>query len=186
MDPLRTPAAIETHLPRVDAILDSFRATIGKDFDGYRNHVYRVVNLCQSLGDFSAIEREKIQIAGSFHDVGIWTAGTAAYLAPSAQAARAYLAANDKAGWAEELSEIIEMHHGIRSCAGSRYALVEPFRRADIADFSLGMVRMGIPNDLIRRLKSTFPNRGFHKLLARLGARWVLRHPLNPLPMYRW
>lgn len=178
--------SIETKLPVVDAILGSFREKIGPAFEGYRNHVYRVVNLCYSLGDFSPLDKQKIQIIGSFHDIGIWTADTAAYLAPSEQAARDYLLADGKDDWVAELSEVIEMHHGVRSRADSRYALVEPFRRADIADFSLGAVRMGIPKYLIAQLKSEFPNHGFHKLLAKLGVRWFLRHPLNPLPMYRW
>lgn len=178
--------AVETKLSVVDEILGSHRDRIGPDFDGYRNHVYRVVKLCLSLGDFDAVETQKIQIAGAFHDIGIWTAGTAAYLAPSEQDARDYLAANGKADWADELSEMIEMHHGIRSRAGSRYRLVEPFRRADIADFSLGTVPMGISKPLIAQLKSEYPNSGFHKSLVKLATRWVVKHPLNPLPMYRW
>lgn len=177
---------IETRLPVVDAILGAFRERLGPDFAGYRNHVYRVVNLCYALGDFQPADKEKIQVIGGFHDMGIWTAGTAAYLAPSEHVARDYLLANGHGDWVAEVTEVIEMHHGVRSRVGSRYPLVELFRRADIADFSLGFVRMGLPKDLIAQLKSEFPNNGFHKLLARLGARWFLRHPLNPLPMFRW
>lgn len=178
--------AVEKQLAVVDGILDSYRGVIGSAFDGYRNHVYRVVNLCLSLGDFDAVAREKIEVAGAFHDIGIWTAGTAAYLAPSEDVARAYLARVGKDEWADEIAEMIEMHHGVHSCVGSQYALVEPFRRADIADFSLGLVRMGIPKALVKELQAEFPNSGFHKLLAKMGAQWFVRHPLNPLPMYRW
>jgi hypothetical protein len=137
------------------------------------------------LGSFGETEKEKIQIAACFHDIGIWTAGTLDYLSPSEADAAAYLNARGKALWIAEVSEMIEMHHSIRSHAGSPYPLVEPFRRADIADFSLGMVPMGISRELIATLKVAFPNSGFHKRLAQLGSKWFLRHPLNPLPMFR-
>lgn len=84
-----------------------------------------------------------------------------------------------------EVVEMIEMHHALRSQSASPFPLVEPFRRADIADFSLGMVSMGISRQLVATLKAEFPNSGFHKRLAQLGGKWLLRHPLNPLPMFR-
>jgi hypothetical protein len=99
--------------------------------------------------------------------------------------AAGYLAGKGKEAWVAEISEMIEMHHRVRSCTDSAFALVEPFRRADIADFSLGIIPMGISKELISRLKSEFPNIGFHKRLVQLGGRWFLRHPLNPLPMFR-
>lgn len=175
----------ERDLPLVEAILGTYRGVIALDFDAYRNHVYRVINLCFAQGEFGADEREKIQIAACFHDIGIWTAGTLDYLPPSEAVAAAYLTAHGKATWVAEVSAMIEMHHRVRSCADSAFALVEPFRRADIADFSLGLVPMGIPRALISRLKAEFPNQGFHQRLLQLGSRWFLRHPLNPLPMFR-
>lgn len=176
---------IERDLPLVDDALGTFRSVIGGDFEGYSNHVYRVINLCYSLGDFSVIDKEKIQIAACFHDIGIWTETTLDYLAPSEAVATEYLAAEGKQAWVAEITEMIEMHHCVRSCANSRFPLVEAFRRADIADFSLGNVRMGIAKELMDRLKSEFPNSGFHRRLVQLGGRWLLRHPLNPLPMFR-
>jgi len=176
---------VERNLPLVEEILGSFRTTIGRDFDAYRNHVYRVINLCYSLGNFSPSEKEKIQIAACFHDIGIWTAGSLDYLPPSEAEASRFLVEKGKGEWAAEIAEMIEMHHRVRPCNDSPFALVEPFRRADIADFSLGMVPMGISRELIRKLKSEYPNAGFHMRLAQLGGRWFLRHPLNPLPMFR-
>lgn len=78
------------------------------------------------------------------------------------------------------------MHHGIRSRAGSFFPLVEVFRRADIADFSIGLFPMGVSRELISQLKSKFPNAGFHRRLLKLGFKWHIRHPLNPLPMFLW
>lgn len=176
---------IEHQFALVDNILDSFKNTIGEDFYPYRNHIYRVVNLCYFAGDFNVEEREKIQIAAVFHDIGIWTGDTLDYLPPSIQAAQQYLVNEGKEEWIEEVSEMIEMHHGIKTRANSVYPLVEVFRRADIADFSLGLFRMGFPTKLISTLKKEFPNNGFHKLLLQLGLKWFVRHPLNPIPMFR-
>lgn len=175
----------ETELPLVDEILGRFSTVIGSDLEAYRNHVYRVINLCFSLGAFGDEAMEKIQVAACFHDIGIWTAGTLDYLGPSAADAATYLRATGKEEWIAEIMEMIAMHHGIRSQAGSAFPLVEPFRRADIADFSLGIVPMGISKALINKLKNEFPNAGFHKRLAQSGNKWLLRHPLNPLPMFR-
>lgn len=177
---------IEKHLPLVEEILGARRDVIDADYAAYRNHVYRVANLCFSTGNYGAEDREKIQIAACFHDIGIWTDATLDYLPPSVRAAAQYLADAGKPAWIPEVSMMIDMHHGIRSCAGAPFALVEAFRRADIADFSLGIVRMGLSAALIRALKSAFPNSGFHKRLVQLGTRRLLRHPLNPLPMFRW
>lgn len=176
---------IESELQLVDRILGRFGTVIGPDLEAYRNHVYRVANLCFSLGSYDDAERERIQIAACFHDIGIWTAGTLAYLAPSEADAASYLKAHGKAEWVPEVVEMIEMHHGLRSMADSPFPLVEPFRRADIADFSLGLVPMGIDRELIAALKRQFPNSGFHQRLVQLGAKWLVRHPLNPLPMFR-
>jgi hypothetical protein len=48
---------IERKLPLVEEILDSFSGVIGADLPAYRNHVYRVINLClsSSLSDYFAI-----------------------------------------------------------------------------------------------------------------------------------
>jgi hypothetical protein len=172
-------------LQLVDDILGKFQLTIGRDFEAYRNHVYRVINLCYSASDLSENEKDKIQIAACFHDIGIWTASTLDYLSPSEKVASDYLRAVGKQAWVAEITEMIEMHHRIRSYASSASRLVELFRRADIADFSLGLFPMGHSRKLITGLKSAFPNRGFHWRLVQLGSLWLLRHPLNPLPMFR-
>jgi len=60
----------------LDELLDAHAAALGRDFTGYRNHAYRVVNLCvtQSSGDPEQLE--KSAIVAAFHDLGIWTDGT--------------------------------------------------------------------------------------------------------------
>jgi hypothetical protein len=176
---------IESQLPLVEEILATFSLPIGRDLLGYRNHVYRVIHLCYAAGEFALEDQHKIQIAACFHDIGLWTATTLDYLPPSTWEAVRYLRVIGKEAWIPEVTEMIDMHHGIRSRASSPYPLTEVFRRADIADFSLGLVRMGLPRELIAALKSAFPNAGFHRRLMLLGCKWLIRHPFRPLPMFR-
>ena len=74
-------------LPTLDAVLGAHAAALGRDFDGYRNHAYRVANLCLAQSPPSALDVEKIAIAAAFHDLGIWTDRTFDYLEPSVRLA---------------------------------------------------------------------------------------------------
>ncbi|WP_337842048.1 HD domain-containing protein [Rheinheimera sp.] len=179
-------ASLVYALPLVEQILASHQHRLGSGYAGYRNHVYRVVHLCLSFAGNTAEDIEKIQIAGAFHDIGLWTAQTLDYLPPSAHGAADYLRHIGKEGWIDEISAMIEMHHAVRSRAADHSRLVENFRRADIADFSLGVFAMGLPRSTISALKRQFPNLGFHWFLFKRGMAWFFRHPLNPLPMFRW
>lgn len=177
---------LDHHLPLVEHILNTFKHHIGDDFLGYRNHVYRVVHLCCAGGVSRDDDKQKVHLAACFHDIGIWTDKTLDYLPPSTHLASEYLAGTGREAWIPEVSLMIEMHHRVRSCEGCGFPLVEIFRRADIADFSLGAIPMGHSADLIARLKAAFPNAGFHRRLLQLSAQRALRHPLNLLPMFRW
>ena len=66
------------------------------------------------------------------------------------------------------------------------YPLVEIFRKGDLVDFSLGLFKFGLPSTLIARLKSEFPNAGFHKFLLGGAKDWFSKHPLSPPPFMRW
>ena len=83
--------AVEEHIALVEELLGQWSTTIGSDYTGYRNHVYRMINFCFALRDCDEQEREKITIAGCFHDIGIWTSDTLDYLPPSIAVAREYL-----------------------------------------------------------------------------------------------
>ena len=43
------PASLVTSLSTVEAVLDAHTAELGRDLIPYRNHVYRVVNLCLAI-----------------------------------------------------------------------------------------------------------------------------------------
>jgi hypothetical protein len=73
--------ALLTRIPTIDDVLDDHATALRDDFFAYRNHVYRVVNLCAAMVGQS--ELEKIAVAAVFHDLGIWTNGTFDYIAPS-------------------------------------------------------------------------------------------------------
>ena len=80
-----------TRVPTIDDVLHDHATELGHDFVAYRNHVYRIVNLCVAIVGPS--ELEKIAVAAVFHDLGIWTNGTFDYIAPSIALAHDYLVA---------------------------------------------------------------------------------------------
>ena len=53
-------AGLLTSLPTVEELLDDHASELGRDLIAYRNHVYRVVNLCLAIMGDSRIELEKI------------------------------------------------------------------------------------------------------------------------------
>jgi hypothetical protein len=178
---------IEKNIPLLEEILGEWRVPLGDDFAGYRNHVYRMVNFCFAQeGGSGAEEREKIVIAGCFHDLGIWSDKTFDYLPPSIARAKEYLQKTGREALISEIESMIAMHHKLRRYEAPQNALTEVFRKGDLVDFSLGIVRCGVPKNYIKSVKTEFPNRGFHKCLARLAGRWIFRHPLNPVPVLKW
>ena len=53
----------EPQIPLLEEILSNWSNTIGSEYPGYRNHVYRMVHCCLALKDCNKQEREKIIIA---------------------------------------------------------------------------------------------------------------------------
>jgi hypothetical protein len=180
---LDTATGLPRNLPLIDEVLGPYQAVLGTAFAAYRNHVCRVVSLSELLAPLSDVDRRQIQIAGCFHDLGIWTHQTFDYLAPSRELARAYLEREGPAAWVAPVLRIIDDHHKIR---GARDRLAECFRRADWIDVTRGTLRFGVPRERIRELQARYPSTGFHALLVKLTLRQMLRTPWNPLPMMRW
>jgi len=172
-------------IARLDAILTAHAGDLGRDFTPYRNHCYRVANLCLSQISADPQQTEKIAIATAFHDMGIWTDGTFDYLPPSVRLATAYLSRSGRVAWAPEISEMIFQHHKISRYRGEARQLVEPFRRSDWADITRGVVTFGLSRGLVRELYAIWPDAGFHKMLARLELKRLRTHPWNPLPMVK-
>lgn len=169
----------------IDRVLDEHAAALGGDFTAYRNHCYRVANLCAALQP-DETAWEKIALAAAFHDLGIWTAKTFDYLAPSIDLACRHLGCSGRADWESPVADMIREHHKIRRYRGTGAELVEPFRRADLIDVSRGIFSFGLPRGRLREIFARWPNAGFHKRLVQLTLRQMRRHPLRPIPVIRW
>jgi len=172
----------------VDEILDEYRSALGQAFTAYRNHCCRVLNFCLALCEVENDDKilQKVSIAVAFHDLGIWTAKTFDYLEPSKQLVRDYLAQENLTSWTAEIWAMIEFHHKLGVYSKHSTWLVEPFRKADWIDVSLGGLKFGLPVDFVAEVKHTFPNAGFHKRLTQLTWQQFKQTPWNPLPMMRW
>ncbi|MFY0639773.1 MAG: hypothetical protein JXR16_01920 [Bermanella sp.] len=182
---------IETHIPFLEELFEPLQDVIGDDFQGYRNHVYRMVQFSWALklskGEtVSDEEEQKMMIAAVFHDIGIWVGNTLDYLDPSVPPAMAYLDAHQLSAWKEEVTLMITEHHKLHEYKGSHQNIVELFRKGDLVDFSLGLARFHLPKNFVKDMQAALPNAGFHKSLLKKGAKWFLRHPLNPAPMMKW
>jgi hypothetical protein len=173
------------NLPTVERVLDDHTSALGRDHIAYRNHVYRVVNLCLATGGDNPLGLEKIAVAGVFHDLGIWTNHTFDYIAPSVALAREHLASRGMADWIPEIEAMIMNHHKVTR-ADADLPLVEAFRRADWIDVSLGLRRFGVPRPFIAAVTATWPDAGFHRRLVELTIDRWWKHPLSPLPMVKW
>jgi hypothetical protein len=169
-------------IPIIDDVLNDYATALGENFSGYRNHVYRVVNLCVAIAGRS--ELEKIAVAAVFHDLGIWTNGTFDYIAPSIVLAHDYLVAHAREDWIAEIEGMIADHHKITSEADPS-SLVEAFRRADWIDVTRGLRRFGMPRSFVARMFATWPDAGFHWRLVTLTLDRFRSHPLTPLPMVK-
>ncbi len=180
---------VEKKIDLVEEIFTDWVDKLGRDYLGYRNHVYRMLHFCFLLTDGSTdrgvSDREKLIIAGVFHDTGIWSDDTLDYIDPSVKAAMAYLESKGKEDWMEEISLMISEHHKLGKYEDVRFPLVEVFRKGDLVDFSLGSFKCGLSKTTIKEVKSAFPNAGFHWMLTKRAAKWTLFHPLNPAPMMK-
>ena len=108
--------ALLTRIPTIDEVLNAHATALRDDFVGYRNHVYRVANLCVAIA--GPRELEKIAVAAVFHDLGIWTNGTFDYIAPSIALAHDYLVARAREDWTAEIEGMIANHHKITTSSG--------------------------------------------------------------------
>lgn len=77
------------------------------------------------------------------------------------------------------------MHHFIGEYKGPYSNLAEAFRKADLVDFSLGIVKNGVSRSFIKEVREMIPNAGFHKTLMRFTLIQLGRNPLTPFPMMR-
>ena len=181
------PVAIVQRFALLDELFAAGAETLGRDLTAYRNHAYRVFNLCRGfVAAPDSSTNERIAVAAYFHDIGIWTDDTFDYLAPSAARALAYLTQAGHDVWSGEVSRMIFEHHKLTAYIATDGELVEAFRRADWIDVTLGVRRFGLERGFVAEVREAFPNAGFHRRLVELGSRRCVSHPFSPLPMMRW
>lgn len=169
----------------LDDILDAHASVLGRDFHPYRNHTYRVANFHWCLLPGSLEDLYVLSVAVAFHDLGIWTAGTFDYLAPSEALARDYLVEQQRPELVTVVLAMIREHHRISALPRGQDPRIETFRRADWIDVSMGTLRFDLSTDDFRRTVQRFPRLGFHLRLLQFSLRHGLRHPLRPLPMLK-
>jgi hypothetical protein len=178
-----SPLSFTNDILTVSAVLENHASALGHDFIAYRNHVYRVVNLCLAIaGEGDRVELEKIAVAAVSHDLGIWTNHTFDYIAPSVALAREHLSACAQTDWIPEIEAMIGDHHEITASRPNRPPLVEPFRRADWIDVSRGLRTFGETRKYIRdfgRLAmQTTTARELYDEMLKLYPDWINRRAL--------
>jgi hypothetical protein len=173
--------------PLIDEILDARREYArGHDaaYEGYRNHAQRINCFVRAISSLSADDREKLAIAAAFHDLCAFDGMD--YLEPSIEAAARYLRETGREAWDREVALTIAFHHRIRPYRGEAAHLVEPFRRADWNEVTIGLVSGGIPRELRKAADTEFPVTAFIPKAVVLGTiAWLPRHPLRPAPPFR-
>lgn len=174
-----------TEFPEVDRLLETYRDRMGARHDAYRNHLYRMMNFTLFLNGPDESIMAPLEVAGFFHDIDFVLRGNNNYLEPSAEMACAYLEETGRSDLAPLVTALIVWHHKLTRYTGDQGEIVEYFRRADLVDLSLGMVRAGVDKAFIKEAKRAFPNAGFHKVLFTTIVPYALTHPFKPMPMMR-
>lgn len=174
----------------METLLTSYREVIGRDFEGYRNHCYRVLSYINHFLDGDTSDRRLIETALVFHDIALWTDRELAYLTPSADLAEAE---NERNGWGLDtiaLRAMIDAHHKWTSYRGPHARLVNAFRKADWIDATNGLVRNGMPRACVRTVKKALPTKDFYQSLQRLGpelTNWKLLTMFGKFAkVYKW
>lgn len=153
----------------MEELLGRFETLIGRDFPGYRNHVYRTITYAMHFLENAEEQEQVVEVAFVYHDIGLWTDRALAYLEPSEALA---IADNEKFGWGldpELLRGAIHWHHKIFPYRGPHQRIIEACRKADWIDASKGMLRKGMSKATIKEVEAAFPNLGFHDTLLRLA-----------------
>lgn len=167
----------------IDRLLETYKDVLKTDYNVYRNHIYRIYNYAVLLDD-DTTNHEKYSIAAVFHDLGIWT-HSFDYLKPSIQLASEYLTKNEKEDCIKEIALMIDYHHKMSSYKGEFSRTVEIFRKADWIDVIMGIKLFELDRSKYKSIQTQISNKGFHWFLVKQSLKYFVKHPLNPLPMFK-
>lgn len=176
-DPVTMPEILQSS-PLAEEILESHRHYARGDdagYDGYKAHVYRVINFARAFTPDDGDRDDKLAIASAFHDLAAFD--TIDYLVPSIEAQDAWLAETGRDGWSDELALIVAEHHRLLKYGPSRphAALVEAVRRADLVEVSQGRIRFGLPRAYVDEVRAAFDADEFFNRVVPSGARRAIR-----------
>ena len=175
----------EAEIPEIDEPLNRFRDDAGDHFEALKNHIYRMYHFTIALAEDKDAAHLPTAIAGVYHDIGVFTTGGMDYIEPSVDLARDYLDTQHRTDLLPLITEIIRNHHKLTPYRGKQGELVEAFRRADLADLSMGFVKAGVPGEIVRGAYKAYPTCGFHAYIYGRVMLWAIRNPLRPLPMMK-
>lgn len=168
-----------------DAVLDDelfgLVKYLGGDFAAYRNHCLRVLTFTKYFLTDSVLKEipeamELASLALAYHDVALWTDKKLAYLEPSVDQLEKAVG-DEKYSDTQKaiMKDIILQHHKVTPFESNRGAaadaLVNAVRMADWSDATMGIVRFGLPVELLEAAYDKIPEAGFHWILLGLGPR---------------
>ena len=145
-------SALLERLDPLDRVLETHAAALGGDFTGIPEPHLPGGEPVRGARALRRGSLEKVALAAAFHDLGIWTAQTFDYLPPSIELACRHLECAGHGDWRETVAGMIREHHKIREFRGEAADIIEPFRRADWIDVSLGALSFGLPRERVREI----------------------------------
>lgn len=155
----------------IETNLNRYKDVIGDDYLGYRNHLYRVLTYSQHFLHGDTTYLSEIAMALVYHDIGLWTDSTLAYLEPSSFRAET----EGKEGFSDAQMELIKSlvywHHKITPFRGAHADIVNAVRKADWIDASMGLITQRMPKSVIQKVSEGIPAAGFYDTLANFGPR---------------
>jgi hypothetical protein len=188
----------------LDTELSKFSDAMGDDYEAYRNHCLRVLSFAVShLGGVKNVSSKSVDVmalALAYHDLGLWSDGALDYLEPSAKQLEASTSAKngeDDAAFDENdiatARAIITEHHKLTDFEskdrGINDNLVNAIRKSDWADFTIGIVRFGLPGSFLESAYTSIPEAGFHMTLTKMLGRLSpdsLMGQLVILNIFKW
>lgn len=168
-------------LSNTERILNNYKNDLGKDFQPYLGHCSRVLRYMSELG-LKEEDEELASVLVAFHDLGIWTDDTMDYLEPSVLLAIDYIQSEGLDIDPETTRLVIGDHHKVTATSNP---VAELLRKADLIDLTMGMIRFGVPKQVIKETRIQIPYLGFHSMITKKTLQHAVRNPLNPFPMLK-
>lgn len=176
---------ISEHDTFLDDELFGLSSFLGKEFAPYRNHCLRVLTFTKYFLPGNVLKEipdamELVAVALAYHDCALWTDKQLAYLEPSVhQMEQRLLEGSGSSKYSKEqldlMKDIIMEHHKVTPFESNRTKaaddLVNAVRKADWSDATMGIVRYGMPAELLEATYDKIPTLGFHNILMEMAPR---------------